>query len=208
MKKWILTIGLFSFITGAHSQVLILTLNGNHFSPTETAFRDIYGCGMMFGGELEVELSRHFSLWLGGKYYTRKGQLSFTREETRLTLVPFDLGVRYKLLTGVVVPYIGSSLVLSRFSESNPIGSVRVIGVGWRGEGGIEIRVINRFLMDLRIDYSISKIDPADIPVDIGGFSISSGLKIDFGRIRFRPKDAPNPWYEDFFERVNKKKNN
>jgi hypothetical protein len=69
-------------------------LKAGYFHPTEQAFLDIYGGGPRYGGELDVRLWKGFDVWLGGSYFSREGELTFTKEKTELQIMPIGAGLK------------------------------------------------------------------------------------------------------------------
>ena len=61
----------------------------------EKAFRDIYGEGIMYGGEVNIRVWKALEVWFGASYFYKKGELTFTKEETKLKIVPIGAGIKY-----------------------------------------------------------------------------------------------------------------
>jgi len=68
---------------------VIVKLNGSYFHPSDQAFKDIYSGGVMYGGEVDIGIWKNLELWVGGSYFSKKGELTYTREKTRLKIIPF-----------------------------------------------------------------------------------------------------------------------
>lgn len=180
MKKMIL-IGLIVLMasTGAFS-FIVLEARGQYFSPSERAFRDIYGAGWMAEGEIGIRLFRNLELWAGGGYYSRKGLLTFTREKTSLTIQPVGGGLRYRITSGRISGYVGAGVNYYRYKESNPIGDVNKNSVGYVGKAGVFFRIVPGLLLDLNLGYSYCKMKPADFDINIGGIAAGAGFAIEF----------------------------
>ncbi len=59
MKKLIIIIVILIFLSGlANATDIIIELKTHYLHPSEEAFRDIYGGGMMYGGEVSMEFPR------------------------------------------------------------------------------------------------------------------------------------------------------
>jgi hypothetical protein len=162
----------FSFIT--------LEAKGQYFSASERYFRDIYGAGWMAEGEIGIRLFRGLEWWAGGGYFSRKGQLTFTREKTTLTIQPMGGGLRYRITSGKIAGYLGAGVNYYQYKESNPIGEARKNSVGYVGKAGVFFRIVPGFLLDLNLGYSYCKMTPADFEINIGGISAGAGLAIEF----------------------------
>ena len=157
-----------------------ITVRGQYFYPTEKAFRDIYGGGWKPGGEIGFRLTRRLDIWAGGEYFSRSGKLTFTQEETKLSLLPAGAGLRYRLTTGTMSLYAGGGVLLIQFKESNAIGSVSRPGFGAVGRAGVFLRVVRGFLLHLGVGYSYCPMKPADFDIDVGGLEGGAGLAVEF----------------------------
>jgi hypothetical protein len=49
-----------SYATHVEAKVL-------YFQPTEQAFKDIYGSGMSYGGEVNIDVFKGLSVWIGAE---------------------------------------------------------------------------------------------------------------------------------------------
>ncbi len=181
MKKLILIIISVIFLSGlANATDFIVELKVHYLSPSEKAFRDIYGGGMMYGGELSVDIWKELAIWFGGSYFSKKGELTFTKEETTLEIYPIGGGLKYKLSTGIFDLYAGAGLNYYQYKESNPLGDVSKGGLGYIGKIGSYVRVTGGFLIDLYVNYSYCKIKPADFKINIGGIEAGVGIGYSF----------------------------
>ena len=127
MKRSLLVCLVFLLLSPViYAQDFSLGINTGYFIPTEEIFRDIYGSGLYLGGEAEMDLGRGFSLWAAVGHFSRKGELSYTREETTISSTPFEMGGRFYLVakTCAFVPYLGAGVGINQFKESNVIGTV------------------------------------------------------------------------------------
>ena len=85
MRKFIIIIFSVVLLSGAaNASDVIVELRAHYLHPSEEAFRDIYGGGMMYGGEVSIGVWRGLDVWFGGSYFSKKGELTFTKEETKL----------------------------------------------------------------------------------------------------------------------------
>ncbi len=165
--------------TSAYAFVL-LEVKGQYFSPSERSFRDIYGAGWMAEGELGIRLFRGLELWVGGGYFSRKGQLTFTREETTLKIQPVGGGLRYRMTSGKISGYVSAGLNYYQFKESNIIGDVSKNSLGYVGKAGVFFRIIPGLLLDLNLGYSYCRMTPADFEINIGGIAAGAGVAVEF----------------------------
>ncbi|MFB0564315.1 MAG: hypothetical protein ACETWK_01385 [Candidatus Aminicenantaceae bacterium] len=181
MRKTITTVVALILFSGLLSaKGIIFELKGSYFSPSEKAFKDIYGGGITYGGEVTFDMWRNIELWLGGSYFTKKGKLTFTKEETKLELIPLGGGLKFRISKGNVIFYGGAGLHYYQYKESNPIGKTSKGRVGYIGKLGSFVKVSGGLLIDLYVRYSYCKLKPADYKVNIGGIEGGIGLGYEF----------------------------
>jgi hypothetical protein len=158
----------------------IFEIKGLYFNPTEQAFKDIYGSGPMFGGEITAQVWRNAYLWVGGSFYTKKGKLTYTEEETKIQLIPLGVGVKFLFGSGNIDFYAGGGVNYFLFKETNVLGNISDGGLGFCGKAGLYLRPGGGLVFDLFADYSYCKIEPADFKINIGGLSFGIGLGYQF----------------------------
>ena len=181
IKKIIVLIALVCFMSGlANAADVIIEFKGSYFSPSESFFKDIYGGGIMYGAEVSFSVWKQLDVWLGGSYFTKKGELTFTKEETKLDIMPIGGGLKYRLTTGVFNLYAGAGLNYYQYKESNPLGDVSKGGLGYIGKIGSYVNVAGGFLIDLYVNYSYCKLKPADFEINIGGIEAGVGIGYKF----------------------------
>ncbi|MCX6564653.1 MAG: outer membrane beta-barrel protein [Candidatus Aminicenantes bacterium] len=151
-------------------------LKAIYFSPSDKDFKSIYGGGWKYGAEIAFNLFKGLDLWLDGGYYAKTGSLSYSKEETKLTLIPIGAGLRYRFLTGKIEPYIGAGARYNLFNESNEIGEVSGNGVGFVGKAGLTLYLAKGFGIDVHVAYSSCKMKPADFQFDVGGIELGAGI--------------------------------
>ena len=164
----------------AYTTDVVVELKAHYFSPSEQAFKDIYGGGLMYGGEVSVGVWKDLDLWLGGSYFSKKGELTFTKEETKLELIPIGVGAKYRILSGSFALYLGLGLNYYQYKERNPIGDVSDGGIGFVGKIGSYVTIIEWLVLDFYVDYSYCKIKPADFEINVGGIAAGIGLGYRF----------------------------
>lgn len=182
MKKLIVMIAVtISFSGLADATDFMVELKGHYFSPSEKTFRDIYGGGMMYGAEASIGVWRELEIWFGGSYFSKKGELTFTIEETKLRIVPIGVGVRYSFpIHEMVNIYGGIGINYYSYKEENPIGEVSKDGLGTVVKGGGLVKLVKGLIIDAYIGYSYCKIKPADFDINIGGIEAGIGLGYEF----------------------------
>ncbi len=160
--------------------------HAGYFLASEQASKDIYGNGLVYGGELRLAsqrvLARRLAIWAEGTYRTRRGALSFTREATTMSVTGLEAGALYQPATnGRLLPYFGGGAGYYAFDEKNePIGEARQGKIGYCAVCGVAVTAWKALVVDVRIKYSVAKMQPADFPIDVGGLTASIGFGARF----------------------------
>jgi hypothetical protein len=157
-----------------------LELKASYFHPTEQAFLDIYGGGPRYGGEVDIGLWKGFEVSLGGSYFSKAGELTFTKEKTELQIIPIGVGLKYRWTKRVIRFYTAAGLSSFQYKESNPIGDFSRSHVGLTTEIGSYVRVAGGLLIDVFLNYSLCHVESADFKVNIGGLGAGIGLAYEF----------------------------
>jgi len=152
----------------------------HYFSPSGQSIKDVYGSGVGFRAEATIFVWRNFAFWVGGSYFHKNGMLTFTEEDTELTILPIGGGIKYRKLFGDISLYLGVGLNYFQFKESNPIGDVSKGGLGYIGLLGGSVKLTEGLLLDVYSNYSYCKMTPADFEIDVGGLEIGIGLVYEF----------------------------
>jgi hypothetical protein len=181
MRKLIIIFVTLIFLSSlSNASDVIVELKAHYLSPSEQAFKDIYGGGMMYGGEVSIGVLRGLGVWLGGSYFSKTGELTFTKEETKLEIYPLGGGLKYTMSMGIFYIYAGAGLNYYQYKESNPLGDVTEGGLGYIGKIGSYVKVTGGLLVDLYVNYSYCKIKPADFEINIGGIETGVGIGYEF----------------------------
>jgi len=152
-------------------------VKGIYFSPSDKDFKDIYGGGMMYGGEFSFRIAKSLDLWIGGSYFSKKGNLTYTRDETNLTLIPLGGGLRYRFMSGrKISPYVAAGPEYFLYKESNVLGDVNSGGIGFIGKAGVLIGLAGSFGLEVHAGYSWCKFKPADFEINVGGVEFGAGI--------------------------------
>ena len=159
---------------------VIIEVKIGYFFPVESAFKDIYGAGVSYGAKLTIGVWKNLSLWMEGSYFSKKGELSFTKEETKVKIFPVGAGFQIHIERGIVKIYGGSGVKYYQYNESNIIGEVSKGSLGYVSKAGILINVYKGLTLDIFGDYAYCKMKPADFRINIGGFSAGIGLGYTF----------------------------
>jgi len=169
------------FSASANATDFLYEFKAHYFNPTEQRSKDIYGSGWAFGGEFGLGVAESLFVYFSGSYYARTGELTYTREETKLKIIPLTLGAKYhfNLARGLDF-YAGAGLTYNIFNEENPIGDVSKNGVGFVVNSGVLAFVSGGLFLDGYVNYSYCKIKPANVDVNIGGLEAGLGIGYKF----------------------------
>ena len=153
-------------------------VNVSYFSPSDEVYRDIYGGGLMLGGEVSLPVWQNFEVWLGMNIFGRKGEMTYTKEEIKLKIFPLIAGVRYiYLLNEKVNIYGGLGAAYFFYNEEIPaLGNISQGSLGVVMKAGGWIHLTEKIFVNVFVDYSSCKVNPADYDVNIGGIAIGIGL--------------------------------
>jgi hypothetical protein len=180
-KATVLTaLGLVAATRFAPAQTLSIEARSSYFSPSDAVFRDVYGYGITWGGELGFVLSGRLAGWAGGDYFVQTGKLPYTEDETKIRIVPLTAGVKYFLALGRWRPYLGAGLAYFQYRETNSIGTVEKGGLGIIGRGGLLVKLGTTFFLDLQGSLSSCRVQPLDVEANLGGLSLGLGIGFEF----------------------------
>lgn len=168
------------------AEIARLEISGSYFFPSEKVFRDIYGPGGEFGLDIGRAIWKNIEFHLEAQFYTQSGELTFTRERTRVKILPLGAHLRYVFLKKGLHFYAGTGLCYCFFQEKNPIGKVDDgrLGLSARIGGYKKIKglkkFIKHFIIDAYVSYRYCEIKPAEVKIDIGGASFGMALGFEF----------------------------
>ena len=150
----------------------------SYFSPIDEAFRDIYGGGLRLSGEISMPVWANFEAWLGMSILGRTGEMTYTKDEIRLKIIPIMAGVRYVYpLNQKLNIYTGLGAAYFFYHEEiPPLGNINKSSLGVVIKAGGSLYLTDRMFVDLFVDYSTSKVEPFDYEVEIGGIAFGFGL--------------------------------
>ncbi|NOR22610.1 MAG: hypothetical protein GQ476_08010 [Candidatus Aminicenantes bacterium] len=177
MKKMISIAAILFLLSGiGYAGDVIFKVKGSYFHPSDKAFKDIYGGGVMYGVEAGAEIRKNLEIWVGGRYFSKKGELSLTREETKLKIIPIEGGLRYTLSLRSANLYGGIGISYYLYKETNPIGNVDWGELGAVARVGSFVEMNQRWTIDFYVSYSYCKMRPADFKINIGGIEAGIGI--------------------------------
>lgn len=177
MKKMISIAAILFLLSGiGYAGDVIFKVKGSYFHPSDKAFKDIYGGGVMYGVEAGAEIRKNLEIWVGGRYFSKKGELSLTRKETKLKIIPIEGGLRYTLSLRSANLYGGIGISYYLYKETNPIGNVDWGELGAVARVGSFVELNQRWTIDFYVSYSYCKMRPADFKINIGGIEAGIGI--------------------------------
>jgi len=167
-------------------------VQAGYFTAGEQMYKDIYGSGITYGGEIRIALppmDRRLVLFLGGEYRTASGELTYTKEATDVTAMSGEAGLLLRLSKSRMSPYVGGGAVFFNYEEkSEALGTATGTGIGFVGVGGLAVAVTGSLGFDLKVKYSSATITPENsggqnISVrdfNAGGLTAGVGIGIRF----------------------------
>jgi hypothetical protein len=180
MKRTTALLLILFFSVSVEAGIVKIKGGASYFYPQSKNLRDIYGsAGICFGGDLEYSLFPEMGLWLGAGYYSKKGLLSYTEEETTLLLLPIHGGVKVRM-PGNISPYLGIGAVYYIYREENVIGEVSGGGLGAVAQCGCLFRITGPLFVDFQLAYFFCQVEPEDFKEHIGGIHAVLSLGVDF----------------------------
>jgi len=166
-------------------------LNGEKFSfylgagirnVTEERYEEVYGKNnITYSADIGLKIFGSLELFLHTDYLKCDGKLTFSKENTTLTITPIELGARYILGDKIIKPYIGAGMGYYRYKEENFIGTIDDNKTGFFAEGGIRFLVTKPLFIDLKfkfISLNIKNDEGSDI--QLGGISYMGGIGVTF----------------------------
>ena len=151
-----------------------------YFLASDSDFKDIYGNGAVFGGELRLG-GKRIAGWLEANFRQRTGKFSFTGEETKVKVTSLEGGALYRIMSGNIWPYVGAGIGYYMYNENNvPVGEAKQSKIGFCAAAGVSAIVAKLLVLDFRFKYSVCNMKPADFDINMGGLTIGMGLGVRF----------------------------
>ena len=154
---------------------------GMRYVAEKDLFEEVYGDShLAYSVDLGYKFGKSLQLFFHSDYLSVKGELTYTKEETTLTIIPLELGLRYQLGQKKLFPYIGAGAGYYMYKEDNPIDTVDEKQFGFFGEGGLKFYFVKSFFLDLKVKYVSLKVDGEEGDINIGGMALIGGVGISF----------------------------
>lgn len=165
----------------ASATEILYEFKGHYFNPSDQRNKDIYGSGWVFGGEIGFGVRQSLNVYVSGSYYSKEGELTYTKENTKLKIIPLAVGAKYHFnIAGGLNLYAGAGLTYNIFKEENPIGNVSKNGFGFVVNSGLLAFVFEGLYLDGYVNYSYCKMKPANVDINIGGLELGLGIGYKF----------------------------
>jgi len=151
-----------------------------YFLSSDSQAKDIYKDGMVFGGEIRFG-GKSLGGWIEGNYRSATGKLSFTQEETKMSVMAAEAGLLYRFAMDNLNPYLGGGAGMYMFNEkSDALGEAKKSSFGFCVLGGVTYFLGSSLAIDARIKWSTCSMKPADYDINVGGITVGAGLGIRF----------------------------
>ncbi len=156
-------------------------LRGGFFMASDSAYKDVYQNGLIYGGELRIGKKKIVG-WLEGNYRAETGKFTVTKEKTDVKVLVVEAGALYRFMTaGNIFPYLGAGVGYFNYDEKSAVlPGVKKSQVGFSVVAGASLVFAKRFVVDGKIKYSSCKMKPADFDIEIGGLTAGLGLGVRF----------------------------
>ncbi len=157
-----------------------IKIKGAYFQPSNNSFKDMYKNRLLGEGEFAVRVFKFIELWLGGNYYSGKGKLPFSQEDTNMRLIGIGGGLKFRATIGAFSPYLGLGPLVYFYEEKNPIGTAKGNNLGFIGHTGCYLFLSKCIFLDFFLSYTKCKVQPQRIKADLGRLYGGIGLGFVF----------------------------
>jgi hypothetical protein len=165
----------------AEGEGVRLGLKGSLFSSENGVFRDIYGGAPKVGLECAVPVVGAVSLWAGLDLVRQTGEMTVTREETKVQIVPLTVGAGYSLPVGTKLRFdarAGFQEIF--FRETSPVATVKKNGLGLVLGGAGMYRLSERLGLGAFFAWSTCKMSHDGVDFKVGGFDAGGEIEVRF----------------------------
>lgn len=147
---------------------------------SEQLYKDVYGSsGITYNVDLGFKFGKSLEAFLHTDYFSKTGELTYTKEETTLKIIPVELGARFLIKVGnggSLFPYIGAGAGYYMYKEENFIGTVDEKKFGFFAEGGLRFYLMGSFFIDAKVKNVFLKVED----LQLGGFAFMGAIGISF----------------------------
>jgi hypothetical protein len=153
------------------------------YNINDQRFKDVYETGGAIRGIiLSSALFYNFDFYTEIKAFYKTGMLTYTKEETKLLLVPVSLGVRFVFPSQIILPYIGLGGDVYFYYENNSIGTVLNMAKGYHVLGGAYLQLGKKIpiMLNVKLKYTTAQAKENDLKLQLGGLEYGASLAISF----------------------------
>ena len=165
----------------------LLSFIAGMYSISDELFKEVYeGSGLIYGAELnQVVLSNddhNVAVMLAYRNFSKTGALTATQEETKFSLTPLSLGLRYLYNLKQIALFIGGGVDFMSYKEENVIEDVSGSTTGFHAMGGLYFKFpgLDALHIMAYAKYTSAKTTENDIEVALGGIEAGLGLSLGF----------------------------
>lgn len=119
---------------------------------------------------------------LAFRSFSKTGSLTKTQEETKFSLTPLSLGVRYLYNLKRVALFIGGGVDFMSYKEENVIADVSGSTTGFHASGGFYFKIPSLEFLNIvaYVKYTSATATENEIDVSLGGFEVGGGISLGF----------------------------
>ncbi len=153
------------------------------YNMSEPRFKAAYEKGGIIKGIcFSASVIQDFDFYFEIKHFHKLGELTYTKEETKLLLIPISLGIRFIKPIESFRPFIGAGADLYFYYETNPIGTVINYTKGYHLQGGTYFQFTEKlpFWIGLKLKYTRAKTEESNHKLELGGFEYGISLVLIF----------------------------
>ncbi|MFW6173163.1 MAG: outer membrane beta-barrel protein [Elusimicrobiota bacterium] len=171
---------MFLTVTFSNAEHFRFEIKGSTYHPGNDVFKEVYGSGIIVGSELSFNVWKGLEIWIGGRFTSQKGEMTFTEEETKLKIYPVEGGFRYKLSLSQFFPYLCAGVGYCTIKEDTPVRDVSESGMSYLVKVGSYIKAGKRIVFDLNFNYTYCRIEISQEVLNIGGIGVGVGIGYEF----------------------------
>lgn len=159
---------------------------GGYQIPTDL-FNQVYGTG---GSIFAFDLSRivfskkntNLALSLEGRYYSKTGASTVTKEETKFSIYPVSFSAKSMVFTENFVPFFGIGADYYSYKEESPLHETSGSAFGYHIQGGTYYQIPSLKGLKLKVYLKLTKAvaNENNMDVELGGMEFGIGFTYGF----------------------------
>jgi hypothetical protein len=176
-------LGLWSPSSAADRHQGTIELFLGHYEIKDSRFKDVYQTGGPIQGlALSSALAYGLEFYSEIKAFYKVGALTYTKEETKLLLLPFALGLRYAPSWAHLIPYAGAGVDVYFSYETNPIAKTLNVSKGTHILAGLYLQFGKSLPIRLsgKVKYTWVTATENEIVLELGGLEYGGGIAFVF----------------------------